>query len=267
MSRFLLALLGLFAVRPPATAQEPGTITVYAAASLSAAFEELGAAFRRSHPRVRLRFNFAGSQQLAVQLEHGARADLFAPADDRWMRYAADRGLLARPARIFARNRLVVVTPDGADRPVRALADLARPGIKLVLAADAVPAGRYSRELLARLEGAPGIPPGFARAVLGNLVSEEENVHAVAAKVQLGEADAGVVYASDTVGSRGLAVIPVPDDRNVVAAYPIAPLRGSAAPAEAFVGLLLGPEGQAILRRHGFLPLGPRAGSAAPAGN
>jgi molybdate transport system substrate-binding protein len=267
MRRLLLSLLASAVAGAPATAQEPGTLTIYAAASLSSAFEELGAAFRRSHPDVELRFNFAGSQQLAVQLEHGGRADLFASADERWMRYAADRGLLAQAPRIFARNRLVVVAPAG-EGPVRRLADLARPGIKLVLAAEAVPAGKYSRAMLARLEGAPGIPRDFARAVLANLVSEEENVRGVAAKVQLGEADAGVVYASDVTGSPRLRAIPIPDDRNVIADYPIAALRGSAsaAPAEAFVGLLLGPEGQGMLQRHGFLPIPAPAGSTAPAG-
>jgi molybdate transport system substrate-binding protein len=121
--------------------------------------------------------------------------------------------------------------------------------------------------MLARLEGAPGIPRDFARAVLANVVSEEENVRAVAAKVQLGEADAGVVYASDVTGPPRLRLIPIPDDRNVIAAYPIAPLPGpaSAGVAEAFVGLLLGPEGQQVLQRHGFLAVTAPAGSPAPA--
>lgn len=265
-TRRLLPLLVAAAVGSgPAAAQEPVTLTIYAAASLSAAFEELGAAFRRSHPGVTVRFNFAGSQQLALQLEHGGRADLFASADERWMRYVADRALLARAPRLFARNRLVVVVPAGGAGPVRALADLARPGIKLILAAAAVPAGRYGREMLERLEGAPGIPRGFAGAVLTNVVSEEDNVRAVAAKVQLGEADAGVVYASDAAASARLTVVPAPNDRDVLAAYPIAALRGWSPPAEAFLGMLLGPEGQRILQRHGFVPVAPSTGSAAPA--
>ena len=233
-------------------------LVVFAAASLSPALRELGAAFERAHPGTRVSFNFAGSQQLAFQLEQGAAADLFASADQRWMSYVERRELLAGAPRVFAHNRLVAVVPGGNPAGITGLRDLARPGVKLVLAAEAVPAGRYSRQAIARLAAVPGYPADYERMVLGNVVSEEETVTAVRGKVQLGEADAGIVYASDTAGTAAalLEVIPIPDPQNVLADYPIAVLRSAraAAAARAFEELVLGPEGQAVLQRHGLIP-------------
>lgn len=243
--------------RPAGPGQD---LTVFAAASLTDAFAELGREFEAAHPDTRVRFNFAGSQQLVLQLEQGARADLFASADRRWMERAESLGLLAGPPRILARNTLVVVLPRSNPATVTGIADLARPGLKLVLAADAVPAGRYARAALRALEGRPGYPPDFGERVLRNVVSEEENVRSVVAKVELGEADAGVVYRSDVSGgrSREVAVLPFPPDIGPVASYPIARLRAGISPAvaEAFLDLVLGPRGQAVLARHGFAPAG-----------
>jgi molybdate transport system substrate-binding protein len=233
------------------------TVTVFAAASLAEAFTDLGHRLETAHPGTRIRFNFAGSQQLALQLEQGATADLFASADQRWMERVDSLGLLAGRARVFARNALVVALPRGDPGRVSDLATLARPGLKLVLAADAVPAGRYARAALRALDGRPGYPAGFADRVLANVVSEEENVRSVVAKVQLGEADAGIVYRSDVSGAAapGLRAIPFPAEIGQVAAYPIAPLRSGRAPqaAEAFLELLFSSQGQALLARHGFV--------------
>jgi molybdate transport system substrate-binding protein len=214
--------------RPPAGPQP--ALTVFAAASLSDAFAELGREFEAAHPGARVRFNFAGSQQLVLQLEQGARADIFASADRRWMEHADSLGILAGPARIFARNTLVITLPRGNPAKVAGIADLARPGVKLVLAAEAVPAGRYAREALRALEGRPGYPPDFGQRVLRNVVSEEENVRSVVAKVELGEADAGIVYRSDVTGPRGreVGVLPFPPDVGPSPAYPIAQLRAAA---------------------------------------
>ena len=181
LSRLVAAagvVAGLAGGVPPAAAQSrsESELVVFAAASLSGAFQALGATFERAHPGTRVRFNFAGSQQLAVQLEQGARADLFAPADERWMTYALDRGLLTGPPRRFARNRLVVILPASNPARIARLEDLARGGIKLVIGAEAVPVGGYTRRMLARLAEAPGFPADFARRVLANVVSEEENV-------------------------------------------------------------------------------------------
>jgi molybdate transport system substrate-binding protein len=238
--------------------QGRAVLTVFAAASLTDAFEEIGSRYRTLHPGTGLRFNFAGSHQLAAQLELGARADVFASADRRWMDRVAGLGLAAGPPAVFAHNRLVIIAPSADASGVRRPEDLARPGLKLVLPAEAVPAGRYARQVVRALALSPGMSPGFERRVLANLVSEEENVRGVVAKVVLGEADAGLVYRSDVtpgVATR-LRLVAIPDSVNAPASYFIVALNQSAHPAEAraFVELVRGPEGRAILARHGFLP-------------
>jgi molybdate transport system substrate-binding protein len=258
--RLLLAVVTIGAA--PAAAQTggaaPSVLTVFAAASLTDAFEELGALFQRGHPGITVRFNFAGSQQLAAQLEHGAAADVFASADQRWMDQVRRLGLAAGQPVVFAHNRLVVVLPAENPARIERLEDLAQPGLKLVLAADAVPAGRYSREVLRNLSRRPGFGPDFERRVLANVVSEEENVKGVVAKVQLGEADAGMVYRTDVTPGlvAKLRALDIPAAANVVASYPIVVLAASGAPgsARAFVELVRGAEGRASLARHGLAP-------------
>ena len=239
-------------------AQQPTGLTVFAAASLKDAFEEVGSALARRNPPVSVRFNFAGSQQLVLQLQQGARADVFASADQRWMQTARDGGLVAGTPAIFARNRLLVITPAANPGRVDRLQDLTRRGLKLVLAAEAVPAGTYAREALSQLAAAPGFGSDYARRVLRNVVSQEENVKAVVTKVQLGEADVGIVYVSDVTPSvrRVVRMIEIPDQYNVIATYPIAVLQGTSQPeaARAFVDFVLSSQGQAMLARQGFLP-------------
>ena len=231
---------------------------VFAAASLSEAFTELCVEFERIHPGVSVRFNFAGSQQLVFQMEQGASADVFASADQRWMDYAREHDLVTPESRIFARNRLVVIVPRTNPARIARLEDLARRGVKLVLAADAVPAGKYSREVLRNLRAAPGYPPEYDKRVLANVVSEEDNVKAVVAKVQLGEADAGVVYRSDVTGAVAghVRVFEIADPYNILASYPIAVTRSAADSeiARAFLELVESPTGQRALAQHGFLP-------------
>lgn len=242
---------------PVVPAPPARTVTVFAAASLTDAFTELGRRLERRAAGVSVRFNFAGSQQLVAQLEQGAAAEVLASADQQWMRAATDRGLVAGGAAVFARNRLVVIVPASNPGRISRLEDLARPGLKLVLAGAAVPAGRLSREVLDRLGAAPGFPPAFAARALANLASEEENVRAVVAKVQLGEADAGMAYRSDVTApvAARVRVLEIPGERNALAEYPIAILRAAAdtAGARAFVSLVLSPEGQQVLEQHGFL--------------
>jgi molybdate transport system substrate-binding protein len=234
------------------------TLTVYAAASLTEAFGELGRQLKRSHPGLVVRFNFAGSQQLASQLDAGATADVFASADQRWMTLAQEKGLTRGDASVFARNRLVVIVPHGNPAGIGRLHDLARPGTKIVMAAEAVPAGKYSREVIQRLAGAPGYPADYDRHVLANVVSQEENVKAVVAKVQLGEADAGFVYRSDVTPAvdRQVRTLDIPDRYNVIAAYPIAIVRSAENPeaARQFIDLVLSTAGQQVLTRHGLIP-------------
>lgn len=252
-----VVLLGLAAK----AAAQTGPLSVFAAASLKDAFTDAGAALARRRPGFAARYNFAGSQQLALQITQGAEADVFAAADQRSMDVVGEKGMLAGAATVFARNRLVVITPSANPGRVSRLQDLARPGLKLVLAAAAVPVGRYSREVLTRLGGEPGFGGDFAARVLRNVVSEEDNVKAVVAKVQLGEADAGIAYVSDVIPSVRPAVrsIAIPDAYNVIAAYPIAVLAGSRkkADAQTFVNFLRSEDGQRLLERHGLLAAGP----------
>jgi len=247
------AFLGLFfLVAPPLPSRD---VTVFAAVSLTEAFTEIGDSLTARDPAVRVRFNFAGSQLLALQLEQGAPADVFASADERWITFVRDSGLVGAP-HCFAESELIGVASTKAQR-VAALVDLARPGLRVVLASDAVPAGRYARQLLDALGHTPGFPADFAARVLANVVSNEENVRAVLTKVTLGEADAGFVYSSDApAGTPGVLRLAVPPRARVVGRYFIAPARVRADPADAqaFLALVLGPVGRAILARHGFLP-------------
>jgi molybdate transport system substrate-binding protein len=248
------------AAAPPASAGKT-TLEVFAAASLSDAFTEIGHELERQRPGLTVRLNFAGSQQLATQIEQGALADVFASADERWMAYATERGLVSGEPVIFARNRLVVIVPKTNPARIHRLQDLARGGVKLVLGADAAPVGHYSRVVLRNLARDPACGGNFAALALRNVVSEEENVKSVVGKVQLGEADAGMVYRSDVTAAvaRYIRVFEIPDSANVLAAYPIALIRHSKRPdaAKAFVDLVLSRAGQAILERRGLISVSP----------
>ena len=261
----VLSLAGISA-GTPLYADPASTLTVFAAASLTSAFTELGRTLEAAHPGLTVQFNFAGSQQLAAQIEQGAPADVFASADQRWMDHLAEKGLIEGEPAVFARNRLVVIVPRTNPARIGRLEDLARRGTKLVIAAEAVPAGAYTREALAKLARAPGFPAEYDRRVLGNVVSQEENVKGVVAKVQLGEADGGVVYRSDVTPAvaRFVRVIEIPDEHNAIARYPVA-LVGQSRSAKTgrwFFDLVLSDEGQQVLARHGLMP----AGAAEPAG-
>lgn len=253
-----LLLLGFSAAAlgaPPAGV----TLDVFAAASLADVFGDLGRQFEKAHPGFAVRFNLAGSQQLATQIEQGAPADVFASADQAWMDHVKEHSLLAGEAAVFARNHLVVVVPRTNPARIERLQDLARRGVKMVIGADAVPVGRYGRQALQNLSAASGFERDYATRVLGNVVSEEENVKSVLAKVQLGEADAGIVYVSDVSPAlaRYVRTLEIPADANVLATYPIAVVQGSRQPdaARDFVALVLSADGQSALRRHGLIPV------------
>ena len=236
-----------------------GKITVFAAASLTDAFNEIRAGFEDDYPGTTVDFNFGGTPTLRTQLEQGARADVFATADQTQMDLALQAGVVESAGRVFARNSLVIITPKANPAKLSAPAGLVRPGLKLVLPAPEVPAGAYSRQMLASLESDPALGPGFSNRVLTNVVSNESNVKQVVAKVQLGEADAGIVYRSDLTAAvaSSLHVIDVPSQFNVTVAYPAATVKGSRnrPTAEAFIKYLLSPAGQLVLEKHGFTEL------------
>src|ERR1700736_726796 len=235
---------------PLAAADQPG-LTVFAAASLREAFEAAGPAFTKQ-TGIKVTYEFGGSDMLVTQLKQGAPADVFASANEAQMKVASDAGLLAAPARTFVRNHLVLIVPKDDAARIATLADLAKPGVKVVLAAAAVPVGKYARTAFRKLNGAQGYPADFGGLVERNVVSNELDVKAVATKIALGEGDAGVVYATDVTPSVAAKVgtIPFPPGTAPPAIYPIAPLKGAAnaAGARAFVAFILSPAGQAYLR-------------------
>jgi len=196
---------------------------------------------------------------LRTQLREGARADVFAAADEPTMQGAQQDGTIASEPRVFVHNKLVTIVPAENRARVGKLQDLARPGVKLVLAQKEVPVGNYARQVLDKMSADPAFGSDFAARVLTNLVSEEANVRQVVAKVQLGEADAGIVYASDVTPAvrSALKVIDIPDRLNVIARYPIAVVTGAPneAGARAFIEYVLSAAGQATLAKYGFIPV------------
>ncbi len=256
----LLALLGACG-----GGESGRSITVYAAASLAEAFAEIAEEFESQNTGVSVKLNLAGSQRLRSQLELGAKADVFASADNVQMDLAVDADLVAdsidKPPATFATNSLAVIASGGAEAgPVQTLEDLATLGVRVVLAHPSVPAGAYARQLLENLSAdASRFGGDFSLRVLENVVSQETNVRNVEQKVALGEADAGVVYrpgAEKVAAIRGVRLVAVPAEYNVHATYPIAVLQESERPglAAGFVAFVLSAQGQAILGKHGFGP-------------
>lgn len=233
-----------------------GQVTVFAAASLTESFQQMGRMIEQANPGAKLIFNFAGSPTLRTQLAQGAKADVFASADEPNMQGAQKDGSIVGQPRIFVQNKLVVITP-AKKNAVTQLQDLAKPGIKLILAQPAVPVGNYSRQALSKLSQDPAYGPDFSSKALANVVSNEQNVKDVVTKVQLGEADAGIVYTTDAaVAGNQVKEIAIPDQYNIIASYPIAEVKGAPnnAGARAFIAYVLSPAGQSVLKQHGFLP-------------
>jgi molybdate transport system substrate-binding protein len=250
------------AATPAPAASGPHTLTVFAAASLTESFTEIGAAFEGQNPGVKVLFNFAGSQQLAQQLVQGAPADAFASASQKPLDDVANAGWVkAGSAQDFARNRLVVIYPVDNPAGLKTLSDLARPGLRLVLAAREVPVGQYALDFLEKASQQPEFGANFKDEVLTNAMSYEENVKFVFSKVALGEADAGIVYSTDItpVSAPLVGRIDIPDALNVIATYPLAAMSDSPQPelAAAFVEYVLSAEGQSILGKYGFLSSKP----------
>lgn len=261
--------------RPSSHSGSPGgaeesTITVFAAASLADAFSAIAAAYESEHPESEVVLNFDGSQRLRTQLEHGARADVFASADREQMSAVESRGLAASPPVNFAGNRLVLLVYAGdssmveenpsATAPLsieeyrQRLEELAGPDTKIVLGQPVVPIGAYTERMLENMAEEPGLGRQLADGLRANVVSREASVRAIVQKVNLGEADAGVVYLSDaSVVSTEVRILRLPDSINVTAHYPIAALTNSPG-ASVFVDFVLSEPGQQILRDYGFGP-------------
>lgn len=222
-----------------------GTLTVFAAASLTSTFTEIGELFQQENPGTTVTFSFAGSSDLVAQLIAGAPADLFASADAANMAKATDGGVVSGTPITFATNTLTIITPPGNPFGIRGFADLANPEVAVVVCAPQVPCGAAT----AKIEAATGVAL--------TPVSEESSVTDVLNKVATGEADAGLVYVTDASGAGDrVTSVPFPESNSVVNTYPIATTAAAADPAlaERFVALVTGPQGQQLLAAAGFAP-------------
>jgi len=242
--------------------QKATTLNIFAAASLTESFKEIGPKFQAAHNGVTVKFNFAGSQALEQQIASGAAADVFASADQANMTKATNASLVNSP-QVFARNKLVVIVPVNNPGKINSLKDLANKGVKIDIEAPAVPAGKYSLQVLDNMAKSSQFGPSYESAVKSNFISQEDNVKAVVNKVQLGEADAGFVYLTDVTASVSSKVkeITIPDNFNVVAQYPIAVIKNSAnsSVAQQFVQYILSSDGQAVLQKYHFISAGSAA--------
>jgi molybdate transport system substrate-binding protein len=231
------------------TAAVQGNINVFAAASLTDAFNAVGTAFSQMYPQAKATFSFDASSTLVNQITQGAPADLFASADQANMTKLVNGGLNGAAPQVFATNLLQIIVPAGNPKGIKGVADLGNPANKVVLCdyttTPPVPCGQYAKQIL------------DAAKVTVTPVSLEQNVKGVVTKVTTGEADAGIVYSTDVIAAGSKASgVDIPKDINVVAQYPIAPVKTSknSAVDQAFIGFLLGSQGQAILAKYGFLP-------------
>ena len=220
-------------------------LTVSAAASLKSAFTDYGKRFQDADAR----FSFAGSDELAAQIEKGVKPDVFAAANTKLPDALYSNGLVEKPT-VFAGNRLVLAVPAGGSK-VRALEDLEGTGVKLAIGAKDVPVGTYTRTVLTKL------PPRASKAILANVRTEEPDVAGITGKLTQGAVDAGFLYASDVRATGGkLRAIPLPDALQPSVAYGVAVVKGAKHPAQAkaFIAGLLNGDGQQALRTAGFLP-------------
>ena len=229
----------------PATSSVPlaGSITVFAGSSLTDAFKKAGDQVKLTTPGTDFLFNFGSSSTLATQIINGAPADLFASADDTNMQKVVDAKLNESMPAVFLSNRLQIAVAAGNPKQITGLADLAKPGLIVVLAAPTVPAGKYALEALQK-----------ARVAI-RTASQEVDVRAVLNKVTLGEADAGVVYVTDvkSAGAKETGV-DIPEQHQIIARYPIAVVKETKNPrlAKAYVDYLLSDDGQKLLAEFGF---------------
>jgi molybdate transport system substrate-binding protein len=239
-----------------ASAAAAASLTIYAAASLKAVLAKAQTAYQAANPGTTLAISTDSSSALETKIEQGAPADVFLSADTTNPQKLVDTGLAAGTVTKFAGNLLTVIVPMANPAGIKTPADLARPGIKVIAAGDTVPITKYATQLVANLAKQPGYPADFVAQYTANIVTREDNVAAVVAKIELGEGDAGIVYVTDAKTSTKVMTIAVPDAANVPATYGGVVVKASpnVAAAQAFLAWLAGPDGQAILASFGFLP-------------
>ncbi len=232
------------------------SLKIFAASSLTDAFNEIKVKYQSDHPNVSITYDFEGSQALVQKLANGAPADIFASADTANMQKAITADVVSQN-KVFAHNKLMVIVPMKNPAKVFTLKDLARSGIKLDIAAPEVPVGKYTLQVLDKMGQSAQYGPDYVKNVKANAVSQEDNVKAVVQKVQTGVVDAGIVYLTDITldVAKQVIGIDIPDNLNVVADYPIAVTKNSKQATEAknFVDYILSKEGQDILGRYHFI--------------
>jgi molybdate transport system substrate-binding protein len=234
----------------------PASLTIYAASSLTGAMNAAKTAYVTANPGTVLTISTEASSALETQIEQGAPADVFLSADTTNPKKLVDAGRTVGAAVDFAGNKLTVIVPTSNPAAITTPADLAKSGVKVIAAGDAVPITKYANMLVDNLAKQPGYPANYAAAYRANIVSKEDNVKAVVAKLELGEGDAAIVYVTDAKASTKVGTVDIPDGANVLATYAGVVVKSSADPAAAkqFLDWFAGPDGQAILSGFGFLP-------------
>ena len=239
-------------------APSASAFTVFAAASLTDAVSALVDRYASVEPGSRVTTSFDASSALRAQIEQGAPADLFLAADVANAQVLADAGRAAAPVP-FARNRLTVVVPHANPAGLTSVFDLARPGIRIIAAGESVPITAYAAELVERIGAARGAPSRFGDSYAANVVSREDNVRAVLTRIELGEGDAAIVYATDAASTAAVMEVPLPPGVEVAATYAGAVISGSRGELAAtrFLDWLIDPDAQTLLQEHGFEAAAP----------
>ena len=242
---------------PSAAARAP--LTVFGAASLKGALDQMKTAWEAANPGSTLTISTDSSSALETQIEQGAPADVFLSADTSNPKKLTDKALADGAAVDFAGNILTVIVPTANPAGIQSPADLAKSGVKIIAGGDDVPITRYATQVVEKLAALPGYPADFQAKYAANIASKEDNVKAVVTKVELGEGDAGIVYVTDARASSKVSPVAIPTEGNVPAIYAGAVVKASphAADAHAFLDWVAGPEGQTILASFGFLPPAP----------
>lgn len=237
-----------------AAARSGPDLTIFAAASLNRPLAGLLEAYEVEAPDVEVETWTDSSTALRVQIEQGAPADVFLPADMANAEALIEAGLTRGTAVPFAASRLVVIVPAGKPTGIRTPADLARPGVRIIAAGEGVPITKYALDVVGRLEAVDGYPRGFARSYAANVVSREDNVRGVVTRIELGEGDAAIVYSTDVAGAEDVEAIEIPPAANARPIYSAVVLARDRQPetAAAFVDWLAGPDAWAVLQAFGF---------------
>jgi molybdate transport system substrate-binding protein len=247
-------------------AEQQKELTVFAAASLTGAFGEIGQMFE-NETNISVLFNFDGSQVLRTQIENGAYADVFASANTKQVNALKNAGLMNNSSiSFFAKNKLSLIVPKDNPAKINNLTDLSKPGTKIVIGTKDVPVGDYAMQIINKLGNDSAFGPDYEKKVMANIISQETNVNYVVTKVALGEADVGFAYVSDITEELAAKVnkIEILDEYNIVAKYPVGILKESKYPAEAeeFINLVKSDKGKSILNTYGFMSV---EGTSTPA--